>query len=525
MRPSTSRKKGPLSDHERGQGSWARVVTIGRPLAIADVVAVAQGAEVELGDDVWPRLEAARAVVDRHIQGDKPVYGLTTGLGAAVDTPLPASEMADFQRRAIAARAVGVGGLLAREEVRAMLFVRLAGLARGASGVTPAFARTLCDMLNAGVHPCVSRTGSIGEADLASLAQLFLPLVGAGEAEFGGRRLAGPDALRQAGIEAPPLAPKDAIALLNGNAQSIGIGALALHDADLALEAMMAAGALSLEGFRANLSPLDARAVALRPAPGQPEASEQLRQLLAGSDLFEPGRARRVQDPLSFRCLAPVMGVALARLASARQAIEVDLNGAGDSPAVLVEDGDMISTVNFDMTAIALAFEALGLAASHAAATAAFRIAKLMSPGFSNLPRFLTPHGGTSTGFATVQKTASALEAEIRHLALPVGAMTAPVADGAEDYGPMTPRVVDKTRDIFRHLARLAAIELVVAAQAVDLRTGIRLGHGTATIHRFVRSRVATLDQDRPTGVDFEQLADAIAAGELRAAGVAPGPS
>jgi histidine ammonia-lyase len=183
---------------------------------------------------------------------------------------------------------------------------------------------------------------------------------------------------------------------------------------------------------------------------------------------------------------------------------------------VLVQDGAMISTVNFDTTAVALAFEALGLAASHAAAAAVFRIAKLMSPGLSDLPRFLTPRGGSRNGFATAQKTAAALEAEIRHLALPVGAMTAPVADGVEDYAPMTPRVVEKTRHIVRRLVRLAAIELVAAAQAVDLRTGIRLGDSTGRIHRFVRSHVAALDEDRPTGIDFERLAGAFAEGELR---------
>ncbi|MFL5214462.1 MAG: histidine ammonia-lyase [Microvirga sp.] len=499
-----------------GTSEGGPAVAVGGLIAIGDVVAVARGARVVLGPEVRGRLEAARAIVDRHAQADAAVYGLTTGLGAAVDTRLPAEEMTSFQQRAVAARAVGVGEPLGREEVRAMLFVRLAGLARGASGVSPGFAATLRDMLNAGVHPLVLRTGSLGEADLASLAQAFLPFVGAGEAECRGSRMPGPEALRLAGIAIPALGPKDAIALLNANAHTIGLAALTLHDADLAIEAMMAAGALACDGFRANLSPIDRRAVALRPAPGQAEASETLRRLLAGSDLFEPGRARRVQDPLSFRCLAPIAGAALQALAAARRAVEADLDGAGDSPAVLVQDGAMISTVNFDTTAVALAFEALGLAASHAAAAAVFRIAKLMSPGLSELPRFLTPRGGSRTGLATAQKTAAALEAEIRHLALPVGAMTAPVADGVEDYAPMTPRVVEKTRDIVRRLVRLSAIELVAAAQAVDLRTGIRLGDGTGRIHRFVRSHVAALDEDRPTGIDFERLAGAVQEGELR---------
>jgi histidine ammonia-lyase len=488
---------------------------VGERLGIDDVVAVARGAKVALGANVEERLAAARLIVDRHAEADEPVYGLTTGLGAAVDTRLAAADMAEFQRRAVAARAVGVGEPLARAEVRAMLFVRLAGLAHGVSGVSPGFAVALRDMLNLGVHPIVRGTGSLGEADLAPLAQAFLPFVGGGEAELADERLPGPEALRRAGIAPPEFRPKDGIGLLNANAQSAGLAALVLHHADLALEAIAAAGALSLEGFRANLSPIDARVAGLRPAPGQPEASERLRTLLAGSDLFRPGRARRVQDPLSFRCLAPVLGAASEALSAARRAVEADLNGAGDSPAVL-EDGDMVSTVNFDTTAIALAFEGLGLAAAHLAATAVFRITKLMSPAFSDLPRFLTRRGAGRSGFATVQKTAAALEAEIRHLALPVGAMTAPVADGAEDYAPMTPRVVAKTREIIHRLLRLAAVELVVAAQAVDLRPGIGLGGGTRAVHGFVRSRVAMLDEDRPTGLEFERIANTLADGELR---------
>src|SRR5260370_35810750 len=144
------------------------------------------------------------------------------------------------------ARAVGVGQFLATDEVRATLFVRLAGIARGASGLSPTFAAIIRDMLGKGLHPCARRIGTLGEADLSPLAQLFLPLVGQGEAELGGRVMPGREALRTAGIEPPVLGPKDAIALLNANAYSVGTGALALHDAGLALQPPTAAGPLSL---------------------------------------------------------------------------------------------------------------------------------------------------------------------------------------------------------------------------------------------------------------------------------------
>jgi len=483
-------------------------------------VAVARaGTAVRIAPAVAARLKRARRIVERFAAGDRAVYGLNTGLGAAVDTPLTQDEVAAFQRQALMARAVGVGDFLATDEVRATLFVRLAGIAHGASGLSPALAAVIRNMLGTGLHPRVRRIGTLGEADLSPLAQLFLPLVGQGEAELGGRVMPGHEALSKAGIELPILGPKDAIALLNANAYSVGTGALALHDAGLVLQAQTAAGVLSLEAAGANLSPTDPRVVALRPAPGQAAASRLIRSLIKGSDLLNAKHPRRVQDPLSFRCLAPVNGAAFDQLDRATAAVLADLNGAGDSPAVLVDDEELMSTVNFDTTAMSLAFEGLGLALSHTAAIATFRIAKLMSPGFSGLPRFLTPKAaGARTGFATVQKTVSALEAEIRHLALPLGAMTAPVADGVEDYAPMTPRVVEKTHDIVRRLARLAAIELVVAAQAIDLRDGLKLGRGTGRAFAFVRGHVARLEEDRPTGPDFERLAVAILAGDLAAA-------
>jgi histidine ammonia-lyase len=486
------------------------------PLGLAAFRAVAcDGARVEIDPAVTARLAAARAVVEKALARGEAVYGLTTGLGAAVDTRLAPDAIAAFQQRAVRARAVGIGERLATQEVRALLLARLAGLAQGASGISPGFVPALAAMLNAGLHPLVRRIGSLGEADLAPVAEAMLPLIGAGEAEYRGDILPGGEAMARAGIALPEFGPKDGLALLNANAFSTGLAALAAHELTIALDAAAAAGALSLEAFRANLSPLVPEAVMLRALPSQVEGSTCLRTLLAGSDLFEPGQARRVQDPLSFRCLAPVLGAALAQYECFGDIVEAELAGAGDSPAVLVETRMLASTVNFDTTALALAGEGLGLAVSHLAATCAARIVKLMSPAASELPRFLTRHGGSHAGFATAQKSAAALEAEIRHLALPLGAMTLPVADGVEDYAPMTPRVIEKLRAIGRRLTRLAAVELVVAAQASDLRGATRLGAGTAAAQAFVRRHVAPLDDDRPLGGEFEALAERIEAGEL----------
>ena len=169
------------------------------------------------------------------------------------------------------------------------------------------------------------------------------------------------------------------------------------------------------------------------------------------------------------------------------------------------------------MTALALAFETLGQALAQTASLAVGRIVKLMSPSFNDLPRFLTPVGRTSTGFATTQKTAAALEAEIRHLAMPASLHVASVADGVEDYATMAPRVVAKTGEIVERLRLLAALELIVAAQAVDLRRLAKIGKGAQTARAAVRSACAFLDDDRPLGPDIEAVAALIAAGKVAA--------
>jgi histidine ammonia-lyase len=200
---------------------------------------------------------------------------------------------------------------------------------------------------------------------------------------------------------------------------------------------------------------------------------------------------------------------------AAGSTVAAELASVGDSPAVLVDRDAMLSSVNFDTTELALHLEAAGLAMSHVATICAARIMKLMSPALSDLQRFLTRHGGTHSGFATTQKTAAALEAEIRHLALPLGGLTLAVADGVEDYAPMTPRIVEKTHAIARLLARLLAIELAVAAQAVDLRKSASMGKGAEQAYRLVREHIAPLDDDRPMGAEYEALARVIEAGAL----------
>jgi len=494
------------------------VLSLGdRRVTIADVVAVARGGmRVALGAAARERVIAARGVVDRLADSDVPIYGVNTALGANTGARIPPEALAEYQQRAVRARAVGVGPPLPTDVVRATMFARAAGMAAGGSGVSPAVLDTLIAMLNAGVHPVVPAIGSIGVADLAPLSHLALPLLGEGEAEYRGSVLPGAQALAQAGLAPVALAPKDGLALISSNAATAGRGALALHDAALALDALDVVAALSCEGFRANLSPLDARVQAARPVPGAPEIAARLTALLEGSALWRPGAARRVQDPLSFRCITQVHGAALALAWSVRDYLELELNSAAENPLVVIAPDAMLSNGNFHTPGLAIAADAFGLALAQCAFLAVERCMKLFAPRFSDLPLQLTRHGPAHSGFATTQKTLISLANRIRHAANPASLDFLPVSDGVEDHAPMTANVIAKTEAITADLRFIAAVELTAAAQAVDL-AGVdkaALGRGARAAYEAVRGRVATLDDDRPLGPDIDAVAALVAAGE-----------
>ena len=490
------------------------IALAGGGVRIADVVRVARdGVEVSVTEDALARVTKARAVVDSLAASDMPFYGVNSALGANTGKTIPQAERNSYQLRAVRARAVGIGPRHPRDVVRAAMFVRAAGMACGGSGVSPAVLQMLVELLNAGVHPVVPSRGSIGVADLAPLSHIALVLVGEGQAELGGNVMPGSDALTRAGLAPVMLGPKDGLALISANAATVGHAALVLHDCARALDALNVAAALSFEGFRANLSPLDPRVQAARPARGQRAIAGRLVALLEGSSLWRHGAAA----PPAGSTVVPVRHAGAWRRAGGTAARRPktwrwSLTSAADSPLVLPDTNEMLSNGNFHLPGLALAFDSLGLALSHCATLCVARCQRMYSPSFSELPLQLTSRGPEHSGFATIQKTLTALANEIRHLANPASLDAMPVSEAVEDHAPMAANVVAKTAKAVPLLRDLAAIELLTAAQATDLRPVAidELGRGTREAYEFVRARVAMLDEDRSLGPDIEQIAAAI---------------
>ncbi len=493
------------------------VVVDGRTLSYGDVVAVAHhGAQVALTDEVLPRLARERAVVDDVVDRQIPTYGLTTGLGARSSYALPRTELDAFSVRTVRGRANAVGDPLPTPVVRAALLARVNGLAGGGSGVRPEIVRLLVALLNARVHPVIPEVGSIGASDLCQMAHVGLVVIGEGSAEYGDEVLHGATALRRAGLTPAALGPKDGHVLCSASPLAAGVGALALHEAGAVLTLAQAVTALTYEGFRANTSPLDARVLALRPAPGQSRAAAELLALLDGGELTDPRNARRVQDPVSLRCAAQMHGAGYAALDFADAALAPELNGCGDNPVVLTGVGDnpevpggtseIVSSGNFHTPALALAFDTLALALTQTAAISAERMRRLLDPNVSGLPANLSPYGPERSGFAPLVKTAQALVAEIRMLAVPVCVDPRQGADAVEDDSTNAALGARRLTTMLGRLRQLLAVEAVVAAQAVDLAAPGTLGRGPEFLRRAIREVVPTLNDDRPGGVDVETV-------------------
>ena len=493
-------------------------ITLGsRDIGIDDVVAVARhGASVALDATALARMEAGRAVVHRYSAENLPAYGVTRGLGGRVVNEISPQERADYSRVVVLARACGGGEPLPREAVRAAQFARAASMARGGAGVRPLIVETQCAMLAAGVHPYVPSIGSVGASDLALCANLALPLMGEGRAEYGGDLIAGAEAMARAGIAPVALAEKEGLALCSANAISVGMGALLLADLTDLMELLDGIVVLTMEGFRANPSPIDPRIVRARGAPGQARAAQSMRQKLAGTALFDEGVPRRVQDPISIRCASHVHGSLRATIDFCMPNVEVELNGAGDNPLVIGDDGIILSNGNFHTPAMAVAFDALALAMSQTAVMSAQRTARLLQNAMTDLPDRLSHRGITHSGLGMLSLTAETLSKEIHVLCQPASIFDSS-GYNVEDHSPMTPMAVRKALQILTHLRQVAACELIVAAQALDLRDLPRCAPVASALRDAVRAIVPPLDDDRSCTFDVIAATELVAGGSLMA--------
>jgi histidine ammonia-lyase len=474
--------------------SAERVVLTPARITVEELARVAlEGATVEIDESVWERVRAGRAVVERALERGAPVYGLNTGLGPWKDQAAPLERLIDYQRRIVFERAGATGDPLPDEHVRALMFARVAGLAQGGSGATPGALAVLVAMLNAGVHPIVGETGSLGASDIGHMAMIADIAIGRGRARLNGETLPGSEALARAGLEPYELQPKDALAMVSANGASIGIGALTVLEAERLVDLADATAALSLEAIAGNLSPFDGEVARAKPVGGQIEAARRVRELLSGSYLEDPEAAQSVQDPLSFRVVPQVHGALREQVAAAREAVEVELNAMDDNPLASVEQDRMLSNGNFHPMVLALAFEALRVGLAHVGMISERRIGHASALGRQTSPDF-RPTAEKEESPSPLDRLPNVTFAtpmlavvELKYLARPV-TLESPTIVGVEDHHTLAPTAVTYTRRSLHELETVLALEALAAAKALDgLPELPRLGAGTRPLYDAAR--------------------------------------
>lgn len=504
-----------------------QILDLSVPLTIEAVLDVAlRGQAVELGAAARSRVERARAVVDRFVrEHDTPRYGINTGFGALAEVVIADGQLAELQTNLVRSHACGVGQSLPTEAVRAMTLLRAQVLAHGHSGVRPVVIDALCNLLNARVHPVIPAQGSVGASgDLAPLAHLALVLIGEGEAEFGGQVLSGAEALQRAGLEPVVLQAKEGLSLINGTQAMTAIAVIALDRAERVCRAADIAGALTVEGQLATDRAFDARIVGLRPYPGAVATAANLRRLTAGSPLIASHAGpddHKVQDPYSIRCMPQVHGAVRDALSFVRKTLEVEVCAVTDNPLIFCEDDrdDILSGGNFHGQPVSIACDLARIALTSLASMSERRIEQLVNPALnSGLPAFLARHSGLHSGFMIAQVTAAALVSESKGLSTPSSVDSIPSSANKEDHVSMGPIAARRFTDVVGHTEIVVAIELMCAAQAVDMRQPLLPAGATGAALQALRQVVAPLERDRVLYPDIQAAAELLRSGRLERA-------
>lgn len=490
----------------------------GETLTIEQLVRVARhGSRVALSNDAHARVTASSAALDAHVRAGRPIYGLTTGVGALDGAVVSAEDNRRYQRNLLRSHAAGVGASMLDDQVRAMMAARANTLARGMSGVRVETLLALLAMLNRGVTPIVPEGGSVGASDLAPLAHMALVMVGEGRATFKGDALPGSEALSRAKIEPPTLTGRDGLALINGLAQTTGIGALSVHDARRLAGAAEVAAAMSIAALQVPIDFLDDRLAAARPHAGSVESARRLRDLVGTSRGGQPA----LRAPLSARYSPSILGACRDAVASCDRVLGVELNAAVDNPLLFEDDWLTSNSGTTSGQCVGEALDMLATSLISVAVAAERRVNRLVGQrGDDGAPAFLVPPGvasGLHSGLMVAQYTAASLVAELRVRSVPASIQSIPTCADSEDHVSMSALAARRLAWAVSTAETVVAIELLAAAQAVDVWS-VAPTAALRTFHRQIREGVPVLVADRVLSDSIQAVVALLRTGTFDAA-------
>ncbi|WP_133649235.1 histidine ammonia-lyase [Paraburkholderia flava] len=460
----------------------------------------------------------SKAVADIAAKGE-PAYGINTGFGRLASTHIPHDQLELLQRNLVLSHAVGVGAPMSLPVVRLLLALKLSSLGRGHSGIRREVMNALITLFNADVLPVIPVKGSVGASgDLAPLAHMSAVLLGVGEVFVKGERAPAEEGLRLVGLAPLTLQAKEGLALLNGTQASTALALYNMFAIEDLYRTGLVAGALSVDAAAGSVKPFDHRIHALRGHQGQIDAAAAYRTLLEGSGInVSHADCDKVQDPYSLRCQPQVMGACLDQMRHSADVLLIEANAVSDNPLIFPDTGEVLSGGNFHAEPVAFAADNLALAVAEIGALAERRIALLIDTTLSGLPPFLVKDGGVNSGFMIAHVTAAALASENKTLAHPASVDSLPTSANQEDHVSMATFAARKLADIADNVANILAIELLAAAQGVDLRAPHHTSPRLQGVMDLVRGDVAHYELDHYFAPDIAAIARRVQDGSIAA--------
>jgi MIO-dependent L-tyrosine 2,3-aminomutase len=511
----------------------------GESLGIGGLRRIAEGGvRCGVAAGALARVATCRARFEEIARQNIPIYGVTTGYGEMVYMLVDVGKEVELQTNLVRSHSAGVGPLFAEDEARAMVAARLNALVKGYSAVRPELVERLALYLNRGVTPAIPEVGSLGASgDLAPLSHIASTVIGEGYVLRDGGRVPTGQVLRELGIAPLELRFKEGLALINGTSAMTGLGCLVVGRAFEQVRQAEIVTALVLETLQASTSPFLAEGHELaRPHPGQVDTAANMRALLAGSRLAvghaelrrqaaeqaRPGNGVRrtevyLQKAYTLRAIPQVVGAVRDTLSHAARTLEVELNSANDNP-LFFEGQEVFHGANFHGQPVAFVMDYVTIALTQLGVMSERRTNRLLNRNLSHLSDFLVAGDtGLNSGFAGAQYPATALVAENRTIG-PASTQSVPSNGDNQDVVSMGLISTRNARRVWRNNNSILAVELLAAAQAVDLSGRYRLlGPAAKAAYDLVRTLVPTLDHDRYMSDDIELITHTLATGQLAA--------
>ncbi len=457
---------------------------------------------LEVSEQSQKNIEQNRAYLDNILKQGGTYYGINTGFGSLCNVRIDDSQLSQLQDNLVCSHACGMGDEVPEAIVRWMLLLKIHGLSRGYSGVRPEIVKGLTDMYNLGISPVVYELGSLGASgDLAPLAHLSLPLLGKGWVNYKDEKRNAADVLKELGLQPLSLAAKEGLALLNGTQFMSSYATWSLIESKRLLAWADVIGALSVDGFAAKDEPFKHPIHRVRPHKGQVETAKRILQLLQGSEI-QQSKKEQVQDPYSFRCMPQVHGATKDVVDTVTNVVEIEINSVTDNPIVFHDEDAIMSGGNFHGQPLALHLDFLAIAMAELANISERRTYLLIS-GQRGLAPFLAPDAGLNSGFMIAQYTAAAIVSQNKQLCMPASVDSIVSSNGQEDHVSMGANAATKLRKVVQNVQRVLAIELLTAAQALDMRRPAKTSPALEKIWAAFRKEVSVMPQDRILHTDL----------------------